>query len=48
MILGVRWGEAWSSFCRSRKIVPEELVTLMSWDPTDFLICLVIVGWTYM
>ena len=28
----------------SRKL-PEELVTLMLWDPTDFLICLVMVGW---
>ena len=29
---------------RSRKVVPEELVTLVSWDPRYFLICLVIVG----
>ena len=29
---------------RSRKVVPEELATLMSWDPRDFLSCLVIVG----
>ena len=30
---------------RSRKVVPEELVTLMSWDPINFLICLVMVEW---
>ena len=29
---------------RSREVVPEELVTLISWDPRYFLICLVIVG----
>ena len=28
---------------RSRKVIPEELVTLMSWDPRDFLSCLVMV-----
>ena len=37
----------WSSFVVgiSRKEVSEELVTLMSWDPGDFLICLVMVRW---
>ena len=30
---------------RSREVVPDEFVTLMSWDSRDFLICLVIVGW---
>ena len=30
---------------RSRKVVPEELVTLMSWGSRDFLVCLVIVVW---
>ena len=30
---------------RSRQIVPDELVTLMSWDSRDFLIFLVMVGW---
>ena len=30
---------------RSRKVVPDELVTLMSWDSRDFLIFLVMVGW---
>ena len=29
---------------RSRKVVPEEIVTLMSWDPRHFLSCLVMVG----
>ena len=28
---------------RSRKVIPEELVTLMAWDPRDFLSCLVMV-----
>ena len=28
----------------SRKVFPEKLVTLMSWDSRDFLTCLVIVG----
>ena len=28
---------------RSRKVVPDELVTLMSWDSRDFLIFLVMV-----
>ena len=27
---------------RSRKVVPDELLTLMSWDSRDFLIFLVI------
>ena len=26
-------------------VVPEELVTLMSWNSEDFLSCLVMVGW---
>ena len=30
---------------KSRKVVPDELVTLMSWDSRDFLIFLVVVGW---
>ena len=30
---------------RSRKVVPDELVTLMSWDSRNFLIFLVMVGW---
>ena len=30
---------------RSRKTIPEELVTLMSWDSSDLLIFLVMVGW---
>ena len=30
---------------RSRKVVPGELVTLMSWESRDFLIFLVMVGW---
>ena len=30
---------------RSRKVVPKELVTSMSWDPSDFLSCLVMGGW---
>ena len=30
---------------RSRKVVPDELVPLMSWDSRDFLIFLVMVGW---
>ena len=30
---------------RSRRVVPDELVTLMSWDARDFLIFLVMVGW---
>ena len=29
---------------RSRRVVPDELVTLMSWDSRDFLIFLVMVG----
>ena len=29
----------------SRKVVPDELVTLISWDSRDFLIFLVILGW---
>ena len=28
-----------------RKVVFEELATLMLWDPRDSLICLVMVGW---
>ena len=27
------------------RVVPDELVTLMSWDSRDFLIFLVMVGW---
>ena len=34
----------WSSFWY-RKVVPDELVTLMSWDSRNFLINLVMVGW---
>ena len=30
---------------RSRRVVPNELVTLTSWDARDFLIFLVMVGW---
>ena len=30
---------------RSRSVVPDELVTLTSWDARDFLIFLVMVGW---
>ena len=30
---------------RSRRVVPDELVTLTSWDARDFLIFLVTVGW---
>ena len=30
---------------RSRRVVPDELVTLTSWDTRDFLIFLVMVGW---
>ena len=30
---------------RSRRVVPDELVTLTSWDPRDFLIFLVMVEW---
>ena len=30
---------------RSRKIVHDKVVTLMSWDSRDFLIFLVIIGW---
>ena len=30
---------------RSRRVVPDELVTLTSWDARDFLIFLVMVGW---
>ena len=30
---------------RSRRVVPDELVTLMSLDPKNFLIFLVMVGW---
>ena len=30
---------------RSRRVVPDELVTLTSWDAWDFLIFLVMVGW---
>ena len=30
---------------RSRKVVPDKFVTLMSWDSRDFLIFLVMVGW---
>ena len=48
-VLGVRWGGVrWGGGVvfvlvrRSRKVVPEELVTLMSWDPRDFLGYLVI------
>ena len=29
----------------SRRVVPDELVTLTSWDARDFLIFLVMVGW---
>ena len=29
---------------RSRRVVPDELVTLTSWDARDFLIFLVMVG----
>ena len=32
MTLGVRCGGRWVLVRRSRKVVPEELVTLMSWD----------------
>ena len=30
---------------RSRRVVPDELVTLKSWNARDFLILLVMVGW---
>ena len=30
---------------RSRRVVPDELVTLTSWDARDFLIFLVMVRW---
>ena len=30
---------------KSRKVVPDELVTLMSWDSRDFLTFLVMVVW---
>ena len=30
---------------RSRRVVPDELVTLTSWDSRDFLIFLVMIGW---
>ena len=30
---------------RSRRVVPDEFVTLMSWISRDFLIFLVMVGW---
>ena len=30
---------------RSRRVVPDELVTLMLWDARDFMIFLVMVGW---
>ena len=30
---------------RSRRVVPDELVTLTSWDARDLLISLVMVGW---
>ena len=30
---------------RSRKVVPDELVTLMSWDSRNFLMILVMVRW---
>ena len=30
---------------RSPRVVPDELVTLTSWDARDFLIFLVMVGW---
>ena len=45
MALGVRWGGGvvFVFVGISRKVVSEELVTLMSWDPGDFLICLVMV-----
>ena len=47
MTLGVRWGGGlvFVLVSRPHKLVPEELVTLMSWDSRDFLIFLVMVGW---
>ena len=33
------------SVSRSRRVVPDELVTLTLWDARDFLIFLVMVGW---
>ena len=33
------------SLSRSRRVVPDELVTLTSWDARVFLIFLVMVGW---
>ena len=30
---------------RSRRVVPDKLVTLTSWNSRDFLIFLVMVGW---
>ena len=46
MTLGVRWGAGGFLVLvkRSRKVVPEEFVTLMSWDPINFLSCLVTVA----
>ena len=36
---GLRFGE------QVRRVVPDKLVTLTSWDARDFLIFLVMVGW---
>ena len=30
-----------------RKVVPDKLVTLTSWDARDFLVFLVMVGWNW-
>ena len=40
MTLGVMWGGGliFVLMRRSRKVVPEELVTLMSWDPRQLQI----------
>ena len=47
MTLGVRWGGGvvFVLVSRSRKVVPEKHVTLMSLDTRDILICLMMVGW---
>ena len=46
MTFGARWGGGvvFVFVRRSRKVVLEKLVTLISWDSKDFLICLVMVG----
>ena len=47
MTLGVRreGGMVFVLVSRSRRVVPDEVVTLKSWDARDFLIFLLMVGW---